>query len=227
MSNSIDNAPYFSAPVNPPQMKDVISMIIELLKKSALFIVLGIVIILFLVVNNNDDDTKDPASEFTPIETSPKDEPKSKKTENQMVIVDVKGEVMNPGVYEIDGNTRVHDVIQLAGGFSEHADQSMVNLAQKVQDEMVITIPKMGELSTGSESGSGLGSPTNSNDKVKLNYATKEEIEGLNGIGPSKAQAIVQYREENGFFHTVEDLLDVSGIGEKTLENLKDDIQVP
>ncbi|MGY0694321.1 helix-hairpin-helix domain-containing protein [Virgibacillus sp. FSP13] len=201
-------------------------MNIELLKKSALFILLSIVIIIFLVINN-DDDAKDPASDFTPIETSQKDESNNKTIENQMVIVDVKGEVMNPGVYEIDGNTRVNDVIQLAGGFSEQADQTMVNLAQKVQDEMVITIPKMGEVSTGSEPESGLSSPTNGNDKVKLNYATKEEIEGLNGIGPSKAQAIIQYREENGFFHAVEDLLEVSGIGEKTLENLKDDIQVP
>ncbi len=136
------------------------------------------------------------------------------------VIVDVKGEVNQPGVYEVDHDARIHEVILLAGGFTDEADEFPVNLAQKVYDEMTIIVPKVGEASMniGNQSGDG---------KVRINFATEEEIESLPGIGPAKAQAIIQYREEHGHFKQIEDLLNVSGIGEKTLENMKDDIQIP
>ncbi|QGS68904.1 ComEA family DNA-binding protein [Oceanobacillus sp. 143] len=141
--------------------------------------------------------------------------------ENSFAVIDVKGAVLKPGVYEISLDSRVNDVILKAGGFTADADQTGVNLAQKVQDEMILVIPKIGEqtaLAASSSDDSG---------KVRINYATQEEIENLNGIGPSKAQAIIAHRDEHGFFQTVEDLLEVSGIGEKTLENMKDSIQVP
>src|SRR5690625_4033375 len=142
--------------------------------------------------------------------------------EQGLVIVDIKGEISRPGIYEVSINSRIHDVIEIAGGFSDEADQTHVNLAQKVQDEMMIIVPKVGEAlpTTGTNTGAGSG-------KVRINYATQEEIETLSGIGPSKAQAIIQYRDEHGFFNSVEDLLQISGIGEKTLENMKEDIQVP
>lgn len=136
------------------------------------------------------------------------------------IVVDVKGEVTRPGIYEVTSDSRIHDVIELAGGFSVEADQSHVNLAQKVHDEMMIIVPKIGEES----SITGISSSSN---KVRINYATQDEIETLPGIGPSKAQAIIQYRDEHGFFNSVEDLLNISGIGEKTLENMKEDLQVP
>lgn len=182
-------------------------------------IVIVIAVSIFLFFNNDDIEEKAPHSNSasTSTEILKEETPDQPST----VIIDVKGEILKPGVYEIDSQSRVNDVIQLAGGFTEGADQTMVNLAQKVQDEMIIVIPKIGEASAATEqNGSG-------NDKVKINYATKAEIEGLNGIGPSKAQAIIQYREENGFFKSTDDLLLVSGIGEKTLENLKDDVQIP
>ncbi|MGP4107207.1 helix-hairpin-helix domain-containing protein [Virgibacillus sp. L01] len=195
---------------------------LELLRKNIFLIVIVIVISIFLFFNNDDIEDKAPQSKSATTSTIteiPKDQiPDQPST----VIIDVKGEITKPGVYEIDSKSRVNDVIQLAGGFTEGADQTMVNLAQKVQDEMIIVIPKIGETSAAIQQNNGSG-----NDKVKINYATKAEIEGLNGIGPSKAQAIIQYREENGFFKSMDDLLMVSGIGEKTLENLKDDIQIP
>lgn len=136
-------------------------------------------------------------------------------------IIDIKGEVIEPGVYEVDTEARVNDAIQQAGGFTEEADQESINLAQKTQDEMIIIVPKIGDNNNVIEGINSIES-----DQVNINYATQEEIETLNGIGPSKALAIVQYREENGFFQSVEDLLNVTGIGEKTLENIKDNIQV-
>lgn len=89
---------------------------------------------------------------------------------------------------------------------------------------MVIYVPAQGEVE---QSQVNLSDSDSNQSKIRINSATADEIESLNGIGPSKAQAIIDYREENGLFQSVEDLLEVPGIGEKTLENLKEDIQVP
>lgn len=136
------------------------------------------------------------------------------------VMVDVKGEVQNPGVYHISIHARVDDVLALAGGLTENADELQINKAQKVHDEMVIYVPDLNETPSDDVVSSN-------NQTVRINYATKEEIVELPGIGPSKADAIIQYREENGLFSSIEDLLQVSGIGEKTLESLREFIQVP
>lgn len=141
--------------------------------------------------------------------------------EGHSIIVDIKGEIKNPGIYTVDFNDRVYDVIKKAGGFTNEADESQINLAQKVFDEMVIFVPSI------NLSGEGEQIINPSSDKIRINYATQEELEQLKGIGPSKASSIIQYREENGPFQSLEDLLNVTGIGEKTLENIKEDIQVP
>ncbi|MFC7320945.1 helix-hairpin-helix domain-containing protein [Halobacillus campisalis] len=144
------------------------------------------------------------------------------------VVVDVKGEVVNPGIYEMDQGTRVNDAINMAGGMTERADETSVNLALKVQDEMVILVSENGvetDEELVEEEYSSSSKPSDS--LVRINQATSEEIQVLQGIGPSKADAIVQYREENGWFNNAEDLLEVSGIGEKTLEQIKEKIQVP
>ncbi|HLQ70737.1 MAG TPA: helix-hairpin-helix domain-containing protein, partial [Bacillota bacterium] len=135
--------------------------------------------------------------------------------ENDMVVIDVKGEVEKPGTYEVGMDQRVDDVLEIAGGLTSEADVFSVNRAEKIYDEMVIIVHRKGESSPNGENFPG-------SNQVRINHATQEEIESLNGIGPSKAQAIIQYREENGPFQKEEDLLDVPGIGEKTLENFKD-----
>lgn len=138
------------------------------------------------------------------------------------VMVDIKGEVKDPGVYELKSTQRIVDAIQVAGGFLSEADQKQVNLAQKLTDEMVIYIPKVGE-----EGVSSLPPLNEGNDgKINLNQATIEQLETLPGIGPSKAEDILSYREEVGSFKAIEDLKEVSGIGEKTFEKLKDLISV-
>src|SRR5699024_11028221 len=189
------------------------------LKKYIFPILIAAVVGVFLLLNNNDTDEStrqlNPVAEEESATSSEAEQPDAN------VMVDVKGEIREPGVYEIEAESRVNDVIRMAGGFTEDADQTTVNLAQKVQDEMVIMIPKSGE------QGQAAASEDSSNEKVRINYADKKEIERLNGIGPSKSEAIIQYRDENGFFETADDLLDVSGIGEKTLESIREDIQVP
>lgn len=154
-------------------------------------------------------------------ESTPQSLPSVENDVEETVMIDLKGEVKRPGVYELPQNARVKDAIKEAGGFTVEADEWSVNLAQKVMDEMVIFVPKkMDGMDAESLS-------TSMEGKVRINYATQEEIETLNGIGPKKAQAIIQFREENGFFQTIDDLLQVQGIGEKTLEKIKDQIQIP
>lgn len=146
------------------------------------------------------------------------------------VIVDIKGAVVHPGIYEIAANERVQAVIDLAGGLTKDADNNQINLAQKVQDEMVIYVPEEGEVDHPLSQLPSM--PADSNEisedgVIQINSADVSELTELQGIGPAKAEAIIAYRDEHGPFQQVEDLLEVSGIGEKTLENIKDQIVVP
>ena len=143
------------------------------------------------------------------------------------LFVDIKGAIKHPDVYKMNNGDRVIDIISRAGGFLKQADETAINLAQKLQDEMVIIVPKEGENPIDTMVITTDGGGQDTEGKVKLNEATQAELETLNGIGPSKAQAIIDYREEHGPFQTVEDVLEVSGIGEKTLDHLKDDLIVP
>ena len=139
-------------------------------------------------------------------------------------IVDVKGQVNFPGVYEVEEHLRVHDVIQLAGGFLEMANETAINLAQKISDEMVIYVPHLDEEINNTSTDAW--SPSQDEKKVSLNQATTGELETLPGIGPSKAAAIINYREEFGKFKSIDELTNVSGIGEKTLEKLRDSLEL-
>ena len=139
-------------------------------------------------------------------------------------IVDVKGQVKFPGVYEVEEHLRVHDVIQLAGGFLEMANETAINLAQKISDEMVIYVPHLDEEINNTSTDAW--SPSQDEKKVSLNQATTGELETLPGIGPSKAAAIIKYREEVGAFQSIDELTNVSGIGEKTLEKLRDSLDL-
>lgn len=152
-----------------------------------------------------------------------------KLEESQKIIIDVKGAVESPGVYEMDSDSRVIDCIEKAGGFLIDAEQKAVNLAQRTEDQMVIYIPMKGEELSGFEELLPNKTPSDSaseNSKVDLNRANKEELKSLNGIGDTKADNIISYRETEGHFQKTEDIKNVSGIGEGTFEKLKEEIQV-
>ncbi|PKR85134.1 helix-hairpin-helix domain-containing protein [Heyndrickxia camelliae] len=153
------------------------------------------------------------------------EENKQEETQNKKMKIDVKGAVVHPGVYDAQKDERVLDVIQKAGGFQKKADQRKVNLAEKVHDEMVIYVPEKGETP---DNEINFETPISSQDegKVNINTADLAQLQTLTGIGPSKASAIIEYREKNGGFKKVEDLTNVTGIGEKTLEKLRDSIIV-
>ncbi|MBS4217084.1 helix-hairpin-helix domain-containing protein [Bacillus sp. FJAT-49711] len=140
------------------------------------------------------------------------------------IFVDVKGAVKSPGLYEATETDRVFDIIEKAGGLLDKANEGQVNFAQKVHDEMVIYIPKIGE--EGENPFMNDSSPSQQNDKVNLNTASSVELETLPGIGPAKSAAIIEFREQNGAFKQIEDLQKISGIGPKTFERLQDLITV-
>lgn len=148
---------------------------------------------------------------------------------SEEIIVDVKGAVVTPGVYTVEPNNRVIDAIGRAGGFIEEADQNAVNLAKVVEDQMVIYIPKVGEEVQNADLNQASVEPVaeeKTESLVHINLDGKDALMTLNGIGSSKADSILNYREENGFFQTIEEIKNVSGIGDATFENLKDSITV-
>jgi competence protein ComEA len=151
-------------------------------------------------------------------------QPQEDNEVNQRIFVDVKGQVHLPGVYEMEQGKRIIDAIDQAGGFLEDADQTKVNLAALLNDEMVVFVPMKYE--NGEQSNNEQFGNVDFEGKVRINYATHTEIEKLPGIGPVKAAAIIKYRENNGFFTSDEELLQVKGIGPQSLEKLKEVISI-
>ena len=144
------------------------------------------------------------------------------------VKIDVAGEVINPGVYELKNGSRIEDVLIVAGGLSANADRDWIeknlNKAEKIYDGEKIYIPKTGESSSSlSSSSSVLGS---SSKVIRLNSASLEELDRLDGVGPAIGQRIIDYRIENGGFKSVEEIKLVPGIGDKMFEKIKDEIQL-
>ena len=150
----------------------------------------------------------------------------------QNCYVDIKGEVLRPGVYEFSCESRIQEVIKKAGGFTEEADEIKINLAQKISDQMQIIVPNLnskqeGGVTEGNSEKGNLSNTTPSNLKqgtVNINTATLEELQTIKGIGKKKAEAILQYRKEHGAFRTKEDLLQVKGIGKKALEAIESQV---
>lgn len=147
------------------------------------------------------------------------------------MVVHVSGRVLTPGLYVLAAGARVMDAVAAAGGFAEDAQQDAINLARPVSDGEQLIVPAVGEevpvVSSGSGSGSASGAGSGQvTAPVNLNTADGAELETLPRVGPAIAGKIIQWREENGRFTSVEDLLAVPGIGEKMLENLRELITV-
>lgn len=176
-----------------------------------------------------------------------KKETKKEDTE-KLYMVDIKGEVISPGIYELPSTSRVIDVINKAGGLTDIADTSVINLSKKIEDEMVIIIYSEYEvknwLTTKQEEEYLQEKCQNSEESkiendacisdnaiennetlININTATKEELMTLSGIGETKALAIISYREKTPFT-SIEDIKNVSGIGDSTYNEIKDYITV-
>ncbi len=142
------------------------------------------------------------------------------------ILVDVSGAVQQPGVYLLPPDSRVQNAIAAAGGMTEEVDLSRLNQAKLLRDGDKLVVPIQGQTAPASESSSPLIpddalNPAAEAGPINLNTATQQELETLPGIGPSRALDILTYRESKGSFQTVDDLINVPGIGEVTLERLR------
>uniref|UniRef100_A0A7C4U478 Helix-hairpin-helix DNA-binding motif class 1 domain-containing protein n=1 Tax=Caldisericum exile TaxID=693075 RepID=A0A7C4U478_9BACT len=139
------------------------------------------------------------------------------------IKVYVTGEVKHPDVYELDTDSIVKDAIEKAGGTTEKADLIAINLAKRLSDgEQVIVPSKEQTAVNGTGNAQISGSNSAKSGKININTASKEELMNLPGIGDVKAQAIIDYRTKNGTFKDIHEIVNVSGIGEKTFEKIKD-----
>lgn len=141
------------------------------------------------------------------------------------ITIFISGEVNNPGVVTIEGDKRLSDAIKELGGVTDDADLNRINLAMKIEDENHYIIPKVGEISVSNENINGITQESISeNAKVNINIATIEELDTLPGVGEATANKILNYREENGMFKSIEEIKNVNGIGDKKYIDLKDKI---
>ena len=144
---------------------------------------------------------------------------------SQPVVVDIRGSVVVPGVYELPPGARVQDAVRAAGGLDANADLTTINLARRVRDGEVIVIavlPTSGQTPVVTEEVANREEEADAGRKVNINTATESELEALPGIGKVTAQKIIAFREANGPFHSVDDLVQIDGISTRTAESLRD-----
>lgn len=205
--------------------EDVVLFFRQNVKSIILAFVCSLVLIIGGLFYFNQNKTEDYSGvSFSNIsnETNNKDE-KAENRHDEKIFVDVKGAVKYPGVFETTKDKRVKDLIEEAGGLLEDADTSTLNLSQKVKDQMVIYVLKHGEKPKQISDGS---SSTSNGDVININTANKEQLMKISGVGKTKAEAIISFREKNGDFKKKEDITKVRGIGKATFEKIKDKIEV-
>jgi competence protein ComEA len=148
----------------------------------------------------------------------------------QTIYVDVKGAVNRPGMYAFTAEERVFDVIQKAGGFTDVADEKQINFAAKIKDQQLLYVPEIGEeieeKHSDHEADTEIGESKEIQEKINLNTADSLQLQQIPGIGEKKAQEIIQYRQDNGSFKSVEELQEISGIGQKTVEKMKNFVTI-
>ena len=205
--------------------EDVVLFFRQNVKSIILAFVCSLVLIigaLFYFNQNKTEDYSGVSFSNTSNETNNKDE-KAENRHDEKIFVDVKGAVKHPGVFETTKDKRIKDLIEEAGGLLDDADTSTLNLSQKVKDQMVIYVLKHGEKPKQISDG---GSSSSNTDVININTANKEQLMKISGVGKTKAEAIISYREKNGDFKKKEDITKVRGIGKATFEKIKDKIEV-
>lgn len=223
-------------------------------KKNKIKILIGIAIIIFLgiyfVYSKTDENEV-----FSFEDGIEKNKDENNKNENNLIdnkieeknkiIIHISGSIVNEGILELDENSRISDAIEKSGGLTEGADMSEINLAFVLSDGMKVYIPNIKDkeienknedktnLYIKKESGvstivDNLNNDKNSikNMKININTANLNELDMLPGIGDSTAQKIIDYRNENGKFNSIEDIKNIKGIGESKFEKIKDYIVV-
>lgn len=219
------------------ELKAFIYLHRDLIKKAALPVAVAAAVLFMWVFGAGDkkvvEDGKETGEEyrFEEEESSAsgpdgfggeQGEQEEETEENSAFIyVDISGCVESPGVYRVEEGTRLFQLIDKAGGLTEEADVSGINRAEAVSDGQKIVIYEEGEVYENEQSNA-----EDASGKININTADEIKLQQIPGIGPVTADKIIQYRNENGKFKSEEELKNVSGIGEKTFENLKEYIKV-
>lgn len=194
-------------------------------------VLLGIAV--FLLVTQQEKEDKEllietsSTTEVT-VDTKKEQDQANDESKSAKIYVDISGAVKQPGVYQLSEGARLFDLLKQAGGLTEDAAIQTVNQAMIIQDQqkiIILTQDQAQSLDTENIPNNG-HLEEKSAEKLNINQADLTQLQQLSGIGEKKAQAIIDYRNENGSFKTIEDLAKVTGIGEKTVEKLRDSITI-
>lgn len=213
-------------------------------KKIKIVIIISIVMIIFMFIFNifhknekyeighNEEAFESEIQDESVFEEDETNATKHEELTRETIFVDIVGEVNSPSMVEVGSKDRLQIAVDKAGGLTEKADRDSINLAQKLTDGAQYIIPKKGEelkinYSDNQKSeGSVKNTVADSEGKVNINTADKDELKTLSGIGDVLAQRIIDYRNENNGFKSVDDINNVKGIGEKKFEEIKSEIFV-
>ena len=225
---------------------------LNLKQKKIIAIILIILVIIayyYLYLKNSTEEISNQDLEVNNTQESNQTNETEKETE-EIIVVHISGAVNIEGIVELEAGSRIANAIEKAGGVKENADMTDINLAYPLEDGMKIHIPIKEETEanknnenmidesyvTSSSGGvsskedinstQGNSSTSTSSKKVNINTATQEELDTLPGIGPSIASKIIDYREQNGKFNSIEEIKEVSGIGDAKYEKIKDSITI-
>ncbi len=205
---------------------------IEFLKQRKIVIIICILVIILVGWKIYDSSNLETEEESQIIDSNTQES--KTEDEEELVIVHVTGEVKKPGVVRVKEGSRVEDIVKAAGGLTENADISNINLAYVVEDGTKIRIPstddeKQEEYITQSIGEGIIMQEENNNSNntiININTANETELEELPGIGASIAGRIIEYRNKNGKFKSIEDIKNVTGIGDSKFEKIKDLIKI-
>lgn len=212
---------------------DTIKTYIEMLKEYKWQIALpaaaGLLLTTFLIFSQPAKSDQTGLTDFPQLEQTSSSSESVEETSTEasedpsQLVVDVKGAVAKPGLYTLEEGSRVNDAVDAAGGLTSQADPKSINLAQKLSDEAVVYVASKDENVSvvASTTASSAMSQEGNESKVNLNTATEADLQTISGIGAKRAADIVAYREANGGFKSVDDLNNVSGIGDKTMESIR------
>ncbi|HEM6439082.1 helix-hairpin-helix domain-containing protein [Streptococcus suis] len=213
---------------------DTIKTYIEMLKEYkwqiALPAVAGLLMATFLIFSQPAKSDQTGLTDFPQTEQASSSQEQTEETSTEeseelsQLTVDVKGAVEKPGLYTLEAGARVNDAVEAAGGLTSQADPKSINLAQKLSDEAVVYVASKDEnisVVASTTASSAMSPEEKSTSLVNLNTATEADFQTISGIGAKRAADIIAYREANGGFKSVNDLNNVSGIGDKTMESIR------
>ncbi|HEL2253909.1 TPA: helix-hairpin-helix domain-containing protein [Streptococcus suis] len=211
-------------------IKTYIEMLKEYKWQIALPAVAGLLMATFLIFSQPAKSDQTGLTDFPQTEQASSSSESVEETSTEVseelsqLVIDVKGAVEKPGLYTLEAGARVNDAVEAAGGLTSQADPKSINLAQKLSDEAVVYVASKDEnisVVASTTTSSAMSQEEKNTSLVNLNTATEADLQTISGIGAKRAADIIAYREANGGFKSVDDLNNVSGIGDKTMESIR------